>query len=47
MEAWIESLLAMLSLPQYGLSTVFVVALAHSALMLAKAFMGWLVPGAG
>jgi membrane protein YqaA with SNARE-associated domain len=33
MEAWLESLLAMLSLPQYGLSTVFVVALVSATLL--------------
>lgn len=33
MNAWLESLLALLSLPQYGLSTVFVVALVSATLL--------------
>ena len=34
MEAWFESLLALLALPKYGLSTVFVVAVASATLLL-------------
>ncbi len=33
MEAWVESMLALLALPKFGLSTVFVVALVSSTLM--------------
>lgn len=33
MEAWLESLLAALSLPQFGLSTVFVVSLVSATLL--------------
>lgn len=33
MEAWFESLLALLALPKYGLSTVFVVAVASATLL--------------
>lgn len=33
MEAWIQSLLALLALPQYGLSTVFVVAFISATLL--------------
>jgi membrane protein YqaA with SNARE-associated domain len=33
MEAWMQSLLVMLALPQYGLSTVFVVALVSATLL--------------
>ena len=33
MEAWVESLLAALALPEFGLSTVFVVALASATLL--------------
>ncbi len=33
MEAWIESVLALLALPKYGLSTVFVVAIVSATLL--------------
>lgn len=33
MQAWIESLMALLALPQYGLSTVFVVAFVSATLL--------------